>query len=449
MNSLRRLSLAPVAVLIVTLAAASLGTGVVSAGSAAPAVTRVNQETRTPEQICADAVPAEDPATREFDQAGDVLQAGVDYWAVFCTEAGPIYVDLYQEQSPLTVNNFVFLAQLGFYNNTTFHRVLPGFMAQGGDPTGTGMGGPGYTFADETNNGLTFDQPGLLAMANSGADTNGSQFFITYGLTPWLDGQHTIFGRVYQGQDNTELLTPRDPDQAPDFEGAALNTVVIVEDPASVDAAPDGPPTVDHFQALLELDIVSQLNELFVKDEAVSHTYDLDAQAESWLDYGGQALVDTMRTYLADHGFNGAAQLYLKVSECPPTPDALPIWAVGFQIADYGEGGAQAVVFDDTRTSTLINSGAYQATSEAPDVNGRVFSRAVPAESWCGANGVFYRLEVPYGRYLLGVDLVVDGDYINDSSDPTATQYLGYVLQDLLLNTLSGTLNRGVTPPAE
>ena len=95
----------------------------------------------------------------------------------------------------------MFLAQQGYYNNTTFHRVLPGFMVQGGDPTGTGAGGPGYEFGDETDNGLVFDQYGLLAMANAGPGTNGSQFFITYGKPDWLNGNHTIFGRVFQGID--------------------------------------------------------------------------------------------------------------------------------------------------------------------------------------------------------------------------------------------------------
>ncbi len=103
--------------------------------------------------------------------------------------------------APLTVNNFVFLANEGFYDGTTFHRVIQEFMAQGGDPTGTGGGGPGYWFADETGNGLVFDRPGLLAMANAGPNTNGSQFFITFAPMPHLDGAHTIFGELVAGED--------------------------------------------------------------------------------------------------------------------------------------------------------------------------------------------------------------------------------------------------------
>ncbi|MDO8672771.1 MAG: peptidylprolyl isomerase, partial [Dehalococcoidia bacterium] len=115
------------------------------------------------------------------------------YEALFKTEIGDFRVRLFPEQAPVTVNNFVFLARQGYYDNTTFHRVLPGFMAQGGDPTGTGGGGPGYTFEDEFDPELQFDRPGLLAMANRGPDTNGGQFFITYAPTPHLNGLHTIF----------------------------------------------------------------------------------------------------------------------------------------------------------------------------------------------------------------------------------------------------------------
>src|SRR5690606_11205625 len=127
-----------------------------------------------------------------------------------------------------------------------------------------------------------FDQAGLLAMANAGPGTNGSQFFITYAPTSWLDGGHTIFGRVFQGQDVAELLRPRDPEQMPDYDGETLETVVIVEDAATVDAAQDGAPSVEHLQALLESVIVGQINALFALDEGYSHTYDLDAEAAFW-----------------------------------------------------------------------------------------------------------------------------------------------------------------------
>jgi cyclophilin family peptidyl-prolyl cis-trans isomerase len=151
------------------------------------------------------------------------------YQAVFTTDAGEFTVQLFADAAPLTVNNFVFLARQGYYDNTTFHRVLPGFMAQGGDPTGTGAGGPGYAFEDEFAPGLQFDRPGLLAMANRGPDTNGGQFFITYAPTPHLDGLHTIFGEVVSGAEVLEALTPRDPQLNPDFQGTTLHSVEIIE----------------------------------------------------------------------------------------------------------------------------------------------------------------------------------------------------------------------------
>ncbi|HSL46364.1 MAG TPA: peptidylprolyl isomerase [Anaerolineales bacterium] len=153
------------------------------------------------------------------------------YYATFqMAEGGEFVVELFDEQAPKTVNNFVFLAQQGYYNGTTFHRVLDGFMAQGGDPTGTGMGGPGYQFEDEFSPELTFDRPGLLAMANSGPNTNGSQFFITYAPTPHLNGLHTIFGEVIEGMDVVNNITRRDPQQNPDFEGDAIETITIREE---------------------------------------------------------------------------------------------------------------------------------------------------------------------------------------------------------------------------
>lgn len=151
------------------------------------------------------------------------------YEAVFSTELGEFRVRLFVQEAPVTVNNFVFLARQGYYDNTTFHRVLPGFMAQGGDPTGTGAGGPGYSFEDELHPDLQFDRPGLLAMANRGPNTNGGQFFITYGPTAHLNGLHTIFGEVIEGAEVVSALRARDPQAAPAYLGSLLITVEIVE----------------------------------------------------------------------------------------------------------------------------------------------------------------------------------------------------------------------------
>ena len=137
--------------------------------------------------------------------------------AVIETSKGRIAIELYQDQAPKTVANFIKLAKAGFYNGVIFHRVIPEFMIQTGDPTGTGRGGPGYQFDDEIVPSLHHDAPGVVSMANAGPNTNGSQFFITLAPTPWLDGKHTIFGRVLEGQDVVAAIVavPRDAQDKP------------------------------------------------------------------------------------------------------------------------------------------------------------------------------------------------------------------------------------------
>jgi len=136
------------------------------------------------------------------------------YTATLSTDKGDIVLDLFADKAPRTVNNFVFLAREGFYDGTIFHRVIQDFMAQGGDPTGTGTGGPGYRFADEFHPSLKHNKPGVFSMANAGPGTNGSQFFITHVPTPWLDGKHSIFGQVTQGLDVLLSIPPRDPSKS-------------------------------------------------------------------------------------------------------------------------------------------------------------------------------------------------------------------------------------------
>ncbi len=151
------------------------------------------------------------------------------YTATFKTDKGDIIVHLHTDKVPNTVNNFVFLARAGFYDGTVFHRVIANFMAQGGDPTGTGSGGPGYDFADEFDASLKHDKPGVLSMANAGPHTNGSQFFITHVPTPWLDNKHSVFGQVTGGMDVLMSIPPRDP-QKPEYAGVVLKTVEIKEE---------------------------------------------------------------------------------------------------------------------------------------------------------------------------------------------------------------------------
>ena len=145
------------------------------------------------------------------------------------TNHGKIKIELDAEKAPKSVENFLAYVNAGHYNGTIFHRVIPDFMVQGGDPTGTGMGGPGYQFQDETKGSPhKFDKPGKLAMANSGPNTNGSQFFITVAATPWLTGNHTIFGEVVEGQDVADKITklPRNRQDKPNKD-VVLNSVKI------------------------------------------------------------------------------------------------------------------------------------------------------------------------------------------------------------------------------
>ena len=140
--------------------------------------------------------------------------------AIFETPRGPINVELYPDRAPLTVANFVNLAKRGFYNGLSFHRVIPDFMVQGGCPQGTGTGGPGYKFEDETQNGVKHER-GVLSMANAGPNTNGSQFFITHVATPWLDGKHTVFGKVTSGLEAVDAVKGGDEITSVKIEGDA------------------------------------------------------------------------------------------------------------------------------------------------------------------------------------------------------------------------------------
>ena len=157
------------------------------------------------------------------------IDVNKQYFAtVKMAKGGEFVIELYPDKAPVTVNSFVFLAREGFYNGVTFHRVLPDFMAQTGDPSGTGGGGPGYEFQNEDSD-LTFDKAGVVAMANAGRDTNGSQFFVTFGPQEYLNGGYTIFGQVIEGMDVVLNITLRDPMANPDYVGDAIETITIEE----------------------------------------------------------------------------------------------------------------------------------------------------------------------------------------------------------------------------
>jgi cyclophilin family peptidyl-prolyl cis-trans isomerase len=168
--------------------------------------------------------------TRQYSSAPPMMiDKNKQYTAtVKMAKGGEFVIQLYADKAPITVNSFVFLARQGYFDGVTFHRVLQGFMAQGGDPTGTGTGGPGYQFVNEDND-LKFDKAGVVAMANAGRDTNGSQFFITFGPQERLNGGYTIFGQVISGMDVVNGITLRDPDQNPAYPGDAIQSITITE----------------------------------------------------------------------------------------------------------------------------------------------------------------------------------------------------------------------------
>ncbi len=204
---------------VALLAAVSLFTG---CQKEQPAPTPI-PATMPPQQVTQSAAPKKYTAPPPMS-----IDPNKKYTATLHTEKGNITIELFAADAPKTVNNFVYLAREGFYDGTVFHRVIPGFMAQGGDPTGTGTGGPGYKFADEFSNKKHL--AGVISMANAGPNTNGSQFFITYGPTPHLDGKHSVFGRVIGGMAALEKLTQRNPAESSTFKGDRLIKVTITEE---------------------------------------------------------------------------------------------------------------------------------------------------------------------------------------------------------------------------
>ena len=172
-----------------------------------------------------------EPTLQQYDSPPPMtIDPDKSYMATLELEkGGEIVIELFAKEAPVTVNNFIFLAREGYYDGVTFHRVIPGFMAQGGDPMGTGGGGPGYTIPDEFSPLRRHDGPGVLSMANVGRpDTGGGQWFITFAATPHLDDAHTVFGRVVEGIDVVNGITPRDPGTATS-PGDAISSITIQE----------------------------------------------------------------------------------------------------------------------------------------------------------------------------------------------------------------------------
>jgi cyclophilin family peptidyl-prolyl cis-trans isomerase len=291
------------------------------------------------------------------------------YLATLKTEKGDIKVELFAEQAPMTVNNLVFLAEEGYYDNTTFHRVLPDFMAQGGDPTGTGSGGPGYQFEDEISPALRFDDAGYLAMANSGPNTNGGQFFITYAPTPWLNGRHTIFGKVAGGMDVLQSLTPRDPTTDPDFEGDLLERVEIETIEASL--LPTPTPTPFPTPPVLEPD--RPLASLSIEDRENLYTGAPEMVIE--VDRAYQAEIQTSQ---------GTVTVDLNAEEAPGLVNNFVV------LASLGYWDGFPIVFVQPEAFVLTGSPAGEPDSDV----GYVLGEEGELDNSAGAVGYWYRQDV-------------------------------------------------------
>ena len=359
-----------------------------------------SQDAPSPQQLC-DAVEVGELTTMQFQAPEEVLEADTDYRAIFCTSAGAIYVDLYERLTPDTVNNFVFLAQQGYYDSTTFHRVIPNFMAQAGDPTATGRGGPGYQFGDEPVGFLTFDRPGLLAMANAGPGTNGSQFFITTAPTPHLNYRHTIFGDVLVGQDVAEAIRERDPQTATE-PGEGLLKVLIITDHSEVDnsdlpelARATQEDVVAVFESFAEplppaLQVVEGESGLF-STEALAATVAEDLQ-------------DGFATFAEARGHQYRYRVQIENADC----DASVFFSsLGYWVDVYADAESSSAALDDEFMWLWLDSFGY----ERDDASAGAYRRA--AKTCDGAEGAHVLALLQRGRFLATIDILVGTEVLD------------------------------------
>lgn len=349
----------------------------------------------TAQELCDAAEPGE-PTRMQFAEAETALEPSKDYRAILCTSAGAIYIDLYESLTPITVNNFVFLAGQGYYDSTTFHRVIPDFMAQGGDPTGTGRGGPGYQFQDEPIGFLTFNRPGLLAMANAGPGTNGSQFFITTAPTPHLNYKHTIFGDVLVGQENVEAIRERDPSAASE-PGESLITVLIITDPDEVDNSdvlalePATQANVsDAFEAF-----AGELPPTLPLDDALSGNFSTEALAAASV---AGDLRDGFALFAAEHGHQYRQRMQLANADCDPS---IYFSSLGFWVDAFGDAASALVAAEDAFMLQWLYSYGYERDA----ANGTIYR--LDATTCDGEAGVHLLSLIARGRFLLTIDVLV------------------------------------------
>jgi peptidylprolyl isomerase len=378
---------------------------------------------RTPDEWCADAQEdIAEPETRQFEQAEEVLEQDVDYQAIFCTEKGAIYVDLFERYTPVTVNNFVFLAQNGFYNNSDFHRVIAEFMVQGGDPVGepAGTGGPGYQFQDEFLPFLAFNQPGWLAMANAGPGTNGSQFFITRVPTTHLNARHTIFGQVLEGQTvvnditDTESGTP-EPDQ--------LHTVLIITDPASVDSSyvPPEAATADEVQ--------TTITDIFAEDPTLTQiegeVLEAEAAAARFESEEAQAIASDL---YEEFGFSFRAGGTWQLAECPEEPDLL---GLSYYMTEWESEQSAAAFANDP---ALVELQQAQGFTELDDTQNALSTVGFPTDllfnsetsEICDTAATRTRYVWNRGRYTMQFELTIAEGAVPADELPVAMANVGF-----------------------
>ena len=369
-----------------------IGLGLVSIATA--------QDGRSPQAHCDAAEPSE-LTMLQFAEAENVIDQNLDYRAILCTSAGVVYVDLYEKLTPITVNNFVFLAEQGYYDNTSFHRVIPDFMAQGGDPTATGRGGPGYQFQDEPVGFLTFDRPGLLAMANAGPGTNGSQFFVTTAPTPHLNYKHTIFGDVLLGQDNVTAIRERDP-QTASGPGETLQTVLIITDPTSVDNGDvvDVPDAAqDEVVAAFEA-FISGLPPTLPVDEALSGLFSIDDIPASV----PEDLQASFAEYADEFGLQYRYGMTVTNGECSPS---VFFSALGYALDVLQDADAAEASLKHDVTRDLVEAQGYELVSDSA----AIYKRNVP--TCVGDPGVQVLSLYTLGRYLVTIEVLVDASVLD------------------------------------
>lgn len=353
------------------------------------------EDAPTPQELCDAAEPAA-LTPMQFEKAEQVLEPGADYRAIFCTSAGAVYVDLYETLTPVTVNNFVFLAGQGYYDSTTFHRVIPDFMAQGGDPTGTGRGGPGYRFADEPVNFLLFDRPGLLAMANAGPATNGGQFFITTAPTPHLNRKHTIFGDVLVGQDVVEAIRERDPNTATEA-GETLHTVLIITEPAEVDNSDVialEPATQEQVMTTFE-SFTAGLPPSLPLDAEYSGLFSTEALAAASV---ADALQDGFAAFAERYGHNYRYRMQIANDQCDPS---VFFSSLGYWVDVFADAQSAKAAINDEFMLLWLDSYGYERDAANPAVY------RLDATTCGGEAGVRLLALHARGRYLATLDVLV------------------------------------------